>query len=250
MTDQPSPASPSSPPAAPGVRGQPEPSARPRRSGILWTLVPLLTLGYGTPFSFWYMAARLRSRALSTAAAGYSALWLLLFIAWVALDDDPNAPLGWADVTIWLITPVLMVGGFTHALIIRRKAFARLEAKAAGTSGHEVDNDGAIDEARRRRALRAEARQMAARDPGLAHELRIGRPDLPRTYDDGGLVDVNHAPPKVLVTLPGITPELAERIVRIREERDGFISAEELIVFADLPPTLAAAIGDRTVYLT
>jgi hypothetical protein len=40
----------------------------------------------------------------------------------------------------------------------------------------------------------------------MAWELRIGRPDLPRVYDDGGLIDVNHVPPQVLATLPGCRP--------------------------------------------
>lgn len=247
MTNRLTPESPSPPPTAPGHRVPPAPSARRQRRGTLWTLVPLLTFGFGTPFSFWYVAVRVRSRALSAAAAGYSALWLLLFIAWVALDDDPNSAIGWPDVTIWLTTPVLMLGGFTHALVVRRRIFARLEAAVA--SSDELDNEEAVDAARRRRALRAEGRELAARDPGLAHELRIGRPDLHRTYDDGGLVDVNHASPAALATLPGITPELTERIVRVREERGGFVSPEELMVFADLPPTLAATIADRTVYL-
>ena len=35
----------------------------------------------------------------------------------------------------------------------------------------------------------------------LARELRIGRPDLPRQYDDGGLVDVNNVPVGVLAEL-------------------------------------------------
>jgi hypothetical protein len=35
--------------------------------------------------------------------------------------------------------------------------------------------------------------------PVLARELRIGRPDVPRQFDDGGLVDLNHAPVPVLV---------------------------------------------------
>jgi len=40
------------------------------------------------------------------------------------------------------------------------------------------------------RQRRQQARQLLANDPGLARELRIGRPDLPRDYDDGGLVAV------------------------------------------------------------
>ena len=38
----------------------------------------------------------------------------------------------------------------------------------------------------------------------LAQELKIGRPDLPRDYDDGGLVDVNHVPAAILAARLGL----------------------------------------------
>jgi hypothetical protein len=41
--------------------------------------------------------------------------------------------------------------------------------------------------------LRTWGRDIAERMPGQARELRIGRPDLPRTISDGGLVDLNAA---------------------------------------------------------
>jgi DNA uptake protein ComE-like DNA-binding protein len=62
-------------------------------------------------------------------------------------------------------------------------------------------------------------------------------------------VDVNHAPAAVLATLPGVTPKRAERIVRLRAERGGFVSADELCVFAELPPEVTTQITERTVYL-
>src|SRR5690606_39982870 len=39
----------------------------------------------------------------------------------------------------------------------------------------------------------------------LAKRLAIGRPDLPRQFDDGGLIDLNHAPEHVLTSLPGVS---------------------------------------------
>jgi hypothetical protein len=78
-------------------------------------------------------------------------------------------------------------------------------------------NAQAIAAANMRRELRRQAREHAAEDPALARELRIGRPDLPRQYDDGGLIDVNHVPAPALTMLSGVTPEIAERIVSIRD---------------------------------
>ena len=48
--------------------------------------------------------------------------------------------------------------------------------------------------------LRREARRLQQDNPVLAQELKIGRPDLPRGYDDGGLVDVNHVPAAILAS--------------------------------------------------
>ncbi|MFI2710029.1 hypothetical protein ACH495_07855 [Micromonospora sp. NPDC018662] len=45
-----------------------------------------------------------------------------------------------------------------------------------------------------RRQRREHARYLLHHYPSARGELRIGRPDRPRAYDDGGLVDVNSVP--------------------------------------------------------
>ena len=47
--------------------------------------------------------------------------------------------------------------------------------------------------ARTRIERRATGRHMLASQPALAHEVGIGRPDIPGA-DDYGLIDVNHCP--------------------------------------------------------
>jgi hypothetical protein len=84
------------------------------------------------------------------------------------------------------------------------------------------------------RKLREQARAVVADDPALARELRIGRPDLPRQFDDGGLVDVNHVPERVLVERLGLSPAEAARVVGTRERLGGFTSAEEVCAFAEV----------------
>jgi Helix-hairpin-helix motif len=117
-------------------------------------------------------------------------------------------------------------------------------------AGPRVDaNAQAIAVATMRRELRRQARELAAEDPALARELRVGRPDLPRQYDDGGLVDVNQVPPPVLTALTGVTPEIAERIVSIREHVGRYSSAEELVTTADLHPDLTAEIREYGLFL-
>ena len=59
--------------------------------------------------------------------------------------------------------------------------------------------------------------------PGLV--LAIGRPDLSRQYDDGGLVDVNHVPEAFLISHLELSPEQASTVVRARDHLGGFQSA-------------------------
>jgi DNA uptake protein ComE-like DNA-binding protein len=87
-------------------------------------------------------------------------------------------------------------------------------------------------------------------DLPLAAELRIGRPDLERTYDDGGLVDVNHVPADTLVVYLDMAPEVAREIVRTRAIRDGFTSADDLLISVDcLNPARLDMIRDRLIFI-
>jgi hypothetical protein len=109
-------------------------------------------------------------------------------------------------------------------------------------------NAHAIAMANMRRELRWQARAHA-QDVVLARDLRIGRPDLPRQYDDGGLIDMNHAPAGVMTAISGITPDLADRIVQIRNKVISFSSAEEMSVVCDLPPHLTPALVEYAIFL-
>ncbi len=110
-------------------------------------------------------------------------------------------------------------------------------------------NARAVAAANARRALRQKAREQAAEDLLLARELRIGRPDLPRHYDDGGLVDLNHVPAHALTTLRGVTPEIADQIVAVRDRVGAFSSAEELAATAGLHPDLTPEIREYGIFL-
>ncbi|MFE2755015.1 hypothetical protein ACFXGA_23735 [Actinosynnema sp. NPDC059335] len=85
------------------------------------------------------------------------------------------------------------------------------------------------------RAKGEEARAPVARDPALAQDLRIGRPDPPWQYDDGGLVGINTAPPSVIVQCCGLNGRAAEQIECARQQHPlPFHSVDELLVFAEL----------------
>ncbi|WP_153534532.1 ComEA family DNA-binding protein [Actinomadura macrotermitis] len=202
--------------------------------GLLWAFTPFLTFGFGTPFSFLYAAVRRGSWNLGATAAGYG---LATLGALVLMDAGSIlGPLG------ALMMLMLWIAGTAHAFAVRPSVFPR------GNPRNRV-NEHAVQAAKYRKVLRDEARTLAAEDPALAHELRIGRPDLPRAYDDGGLVDVNHAPPAALGQLPGMTGPLVERIVARRSEQGGFVSAEEMAVDIDLPPGMLPAIAEYAIFL-
>ncbi|MEV5413405.1 helix-hairpin-helix domain-containing protein [Thermopolyspora sp. NPDC052614] len=201
---------------------------------FIWAVLPLLSLGFLSPLVFGYAAGRRRSWPLWTSTGAYSALVLTMFAtASSATGTAADVVFKSALVGSWLV-------GTAHALAIRRTVFA--------PQGRDR-NQEAIAAAQRRADLRREARELAARDPDLARELGVGRPDAPREYDDGGLVDVNHATAATLAGLPGMNRHLADKVVRAREEVGAFVSVEEMSVLADLPPHLTPRLDEFTVFL-
>ncbi len=105
-----------------------------------------------------------------------------------------------------------------------------------------------MDSARARMRRRSQARQIARANRVLARELRIGRPDLPREYDDGGLVDVNHVPGDILTSCLGLTPQETAAVVAARDQLGGFTSPEELSAYAELPPDRVDALRDWMLF--
>jgi DNA uptake protein ComE-like DNA-binding protein len=89
---------------------------------------------------------------------------------------------------------------------------------------------------------------LAARDPRLAREVGVGRPDIPGS-DDYGLVDVNHASQDALCYLPEITSEIAQRIIETRARLGSFNSAEDVGIAVDLSPNVVDDMRGYTVFL-
>jgi hypothetical protein len=94
------------------------------------------------------------------------------------------------------------------------------------------------------RVKREHAREIAASRPWMARQLHIGRPDLPRVFDDGGLVSVNDVPEWVLAQLPGVTPEQARRIVSDRFTGGALTSVDDLVSRRLLPATSVRTLRD------
>ncbi len=144
-----------------------------------------------------------------------------------------------------LVSFGLAVVGTVVAFRVRDEVFSTSPAPISTPAGPDL----AIERSLASRQRRAESVALSLRDPSLARDLRMGRPDLARDYDDGGLVDVNHVSEAILVSHLGLTAVQASTVIEVRERIGGFTSANELCVLADLPPRQLDAIRDRVVTL-
>ncbi|GAB3279615.1 hypothetical protein GCM10027589_06270 [Actinocorallia lasiicapitis] len=220
------------------VHHQPQPSAdKPAVWTHLWALAPLFSLGLLAPPVIGYAAVRLRSPK-----EGIATLVYLVGVVLVATTDEGASTLLDAITAAGLFAA--WFGATAHAYAIRRKVFAPRTPTAPPSVNDQVLQDVAA-----RRELRAQARHILATDPALANELRIGRPDLSRSYNDGGLVDVNHAPLHALVSIPCITPEIGAAIVAARTQHGPFHSAEDLAATTNLNPYLVPQLAEYTYYV-
>jgi hypothetical protein len=206
---------------------------------FVWAFLPVLSFGFLAPIPIIHAAVKLRTWTLWAAAAAYTAAEILVWSATMTVTSGPVEsaevadPPGWAAVLLL----GLMVVPTAHALTLRRRVFT------------SRPQDPAIVAALQARQRREEARAIAARDVNLARELRVGRPDLPRQFDDGGLVDVNHAPPPVMVHLLGLSEADAAEVIEARDRIGGLSSPEELIAYTDLSPALVDGIRERLLFL-
>jgi hypothetical protein len=94
------------------------------------------------------------------------------------------------------------------------------------------------------------ARALCAAEPELATALGIGRPDLPRDVDDGGLVDVNHVPAVTLRAGLGLSQATADAIVATRDAVGGFSSTGDLRTYVDLTQVELDDVADRMLFRT
>jgi hypothetical protein len=224
-----------------------QPFGRPpiRRSadGLWYFGIAVLTAGLLAAVPFWHAWSRLRRPAMRKLALVYTAVDVFLVVL-MALTPSPN-PDGSSS------SAVSTIGGFTVLAVviaaciqlrgIRREVYATPRAVPALV-------DPAVARALAGRQRREEARKMWTSDPALARELGIGRPDLHRGFDDGGLVDVNSAPAAVIASVCGIDQQQAETIVAARQARGStYFNLGELFVDVSLPPHVQQVLVDRAL---
>jgi len=110
------------------------------------------------------------------------------------------------------------------------------------------DLERATESAEQRLADRRRALEMARRNPALAREVGIGRPDA-HGAADAGLVDVNNAGVTALLKLPGVDGDLATQIVETREKVGGFSSLEDCGLTLDLDGGIVEGLRGKVVFL-
>ena len=222
---------------------------------VVWALVPLLTVGLGTMVALGWAAYRLHSRWLTVSAA--FAFVITVVVLWLS-NSTTSSTANNIDGTLIVVVLIACGLGITFAVrgrLVRPEptlldaghGHFRFTVKAPPRSN---GIDPAISQSLAGRHRREQARKIVEQDPALARDLSIGRPDLPRQFDDGGLVDVNHAPLAVIAHLPGMTRQVAEQIVEARDRTNGFSFVEELTGCTDLPPALAEELAERLIFLS
>ena len=215
--------------AQPGDPGSGRVLVHPNR----WLAVVALGVGFTTWGAFLYIGLRAQRRTWLMWAAAYGALALIGAAA--NGSSRPNSPVAAVGV---IAVMVAWLGGTVHAAVVRREAGCQNRSTRITSLG----------EARQRIERRAEGQRLAARDPRLAKEVGVGRPEMPGA-EDFGLIDVNHASSNALCRLPGVTPQIARRITEMRQGVGLFKSAEELGMYLDLSPAFVDEIGEYSVFL-
>jgi DNA-binding SARP family transcriptional activator len=176
---------------------------------LLAAALPLVTCSFGGWMYFVYAALRHHDRRQYIAAAAYAALFSL-GVAFLAVDPSSvdSEDLSGAEWSGLLILTVLSIVAAIHGPVV------------AARSG----------DSERQRALREQVQRFAAFDPIRALHLGVGRPDLMRGFDDGGLIDINHVPGAELARHTGLSLPEAHRIVTDRMQRGPYHRADDLVL--------------------
>jgi len=197
-----------------------------------WVLASLVPFGWVTWAGFLYAGFRVKRPAWVAAGAAYLLVTVVTLLV-TSLDDNEAGledNLGYvAMFSAWGV-------GILHSFLSRKAYVRRLD----------IIDDPALQAARSAEERRAYAREIAQRNPALAREALIGRSG---GFDEGGVVDVNHAPVEDIADLPGIDAATARRIVAVRDDVGGFSSLEDLGLTMDLPGDVVERLRGRVVCL-
>ena len=197
-----------------------------------WVIASLIPFGWLTWLGLSFAGLHAK-RPLWVAFGVMYGLIAAVSIVVTELDEDTN---GTVDDLGFLLMFIGWGAGIAHSFVIR-KAYLRRMA---------ILEDPALQAAQVSSERQAYARELVRRNPELARQAQIGRRG---GFDEGGVVDVNHAPVEDIADLPRINPATARRVVAVREELGGFSSLEDFGMTMDLPGDVVESLRGRTVFL-
>ncbi|MEU4717540.1 AfsR/SARP family transcriptional regulator [Micromonospora purpureochromogenes] len=205
---------------------------------IAGTALVLLSFGFVTWLVILGYAVRRRSWRLGQMAVGYLAAAAL--VVYLIATDDPTTevPIAEAFFGLGLVTLCWPVGA-AQVVLLNPWVWGKATGRPLAVQARDEEQ----------RLRREQARYLMHRHPTARQEFAIGRPDLPRAFDDGGLVDVNAVPDSVLATLPGLTDEQRRQVAMERWLRGPYGSMEELAARCPLPLAVTDRLRDILLFL-
>lgn len=221
----------SGPPSPVRITGVPKQELAPSRSRWPWLSLLPLGLGAWAPI---YAGVRARVAGWTALGLGWSAVAIT---GWVVSASSDHSH-GRYSAAAGLLIILAWAGAAATSFVIRPGYDRRMASPLLGAS----------EQAQTRLQERREAQQLARRNPALAREMGVGRPDVAGSAD-AGVIDVNNATSQALLTLPGVDDALATRIVETRAGVGGFSSVEDLGEALDLPGDAVETLRERVVFL-
>lgn len=205
-------------------------------------MLPAFAFGLFTWLSFFLVGYRERRRDWMLTGAGYAVFSALAFFAFsrneVSADDTADTLVGFAVLLAWL-------GGAVHVLLLN----AAILRSPAGVAPAE-----AAPPAPAPAGWPAAPAAPAGADAGLGlgnpagDYLADGPPERGLPPPPEAPVEANTATPRVLATLPGVTPALARRWVAERRRRGGFRDLDDLAGALDLQPHQIVGLRPRVSF--
>ncbi|WP_214366846.1 hypothetical protein [Pseudonocardia sp. H11422] len=122
----------------------------------------------------------------------------------------------------------LMITACVHLVVVRRQVWPRSVTVAPPPPPGLNARDPAVAAALAARSPSGRIAPVGGRRPAAGPRAAHRPPDLPHSYDDGGLVDLSSAPPQVIAGVCGIDLTLAARITEARTTDVPFSTVDEV----------------------
>ncbi len=221
-----------------------------RRTPPAWLwMVPVFTLGVLSivgPLAVAHKSGYKKAWFWSIFSALLTILGILLM-----MNDADNEMLGHLGLLTLFLNIALSVT-FTYTVGVGldwgESFLYRLSKFSDGIEASEQNKD-ALTSARQQQKHRLDALDLIKNDPQLAIDLNIGRPDLQREFQDGGLVDINNVSASVFHEHLGIDRSQAEHIVQVRAYLGRFQNLEDLVALAGLDTNIYERIRHRLIII-